>query len=350
MNEDLIRQATAWLAAGEKVAMATIVRIRGSSSQPLASRMFITSHERFVGAVSGGCVETDVYEAAQDVLAGDGPLMLHYKHVENPLIEIGLNCEGQIDVLVECLDAALLEQLTAPPTRVNVTLCSPNEPLHPRPVHASVWPDGTASASLPDEVLRDALAALEGERPQTVSYPGGRVALLEPVLPPSTLLIFGAEQIAVPLVRFAKILGFRTVVSDARPAFATRDKYPDADEVLALWPQEVIARVGVDARTFVVSLNHEPRFEDALLHALAGRRIAYLGAIGKRQRAVERAERARASGFDLGQLPPIHTPIGLDLGGKSPEEVALSIIAEIVAVRHGRCGSMLSAEGVGKNP
>ncbi len=344
MTEELNQQAATWLAAGEKVAMATIVRIRGSSSQPLGSRMFITSANRFVGMVSGGCVETDVYEAAQDVLAGDGPLMLHYKHVENPLIEIGLNCEGQIDVLVECLDVALLEQLTAPQTRVNVTLCSPNEPLHPAPLHACVWPDGSATLPLPDEVVRDALAVLEGEKPQSVTYPGGRVALLEPVLPPPTLLIFGAEQIAVPLVRFAKILGFRTIVSDARPAFAARDRHPDADEVLALWPQEVIARVGVDARTFVVSLNHEPRFEDALLHALAGRRIAYLGAIGKRQRAAERAERARASGFDLSQLPPIHTPIGLDLGGKTPEEVALSIIAEIVAVRHGRAGGKLSAD------
>lgn len=342
MNADLAQQAAAWLAAGEAVAMATIVRIRGSSSQPLASRMFITTDYRFVGAVSGGCVETDVYEAAQDVLAGDGPLMLHYKHVENPLVEIGLNCEGQIDVLVERLDEALLAQLTGPQTRINVTLCSPNEPLHPRPVHACVWPDGTASASLPDAVLRDALAALETDRPQAITYPDGRVALLEPVVPPPTLMIFGAEQIAVPLVRFARLLGFRTIVSDARPAFATQDKYPDADEVLALWPQDVVARVGVDARTFVVSLNHEPRFEDALLRALVGHKVAYLGAIGKRQRAVERAERARVSGLDLSQLPPIHTPIGLDLGGKSPEEVALSIIAEIVAVRHGRSGGMLS--------
>ena len=207
MNQDLTRQAAEWLAAGETVAMATIVRIRGSASQPLASRMFITSRQRFVGAVSGGCVESDVYQAAQDVLAGDGPLMLHYKHVENPLIEIGLNCEGQIDVLVEVLDEKLLAQLTSPPTCVNVTLCSPNEPLHPRPLHACVWPDGTASATLPDVVLRDALAALEGEKPQTVTYPDGRVALFEPIVPPPTLLIFGAEQIAVPLVRFARKIG-----------------------------------------------------------------------------------------------------------------------------------------------
>jgi xanthine dehydrogenase accessory factor len=343
MNDDLTQQAAAWLDAGEAVALATIVRIRGSSAQPLGARMVMTGDNRFVGAVSGGCVETDVYEAACDVLAGDGPLMLHYKRVENPLVEIGLNCDGQIDVLVERLDCTLFELLSAPPTRALVTLCAPNEPLHPRPLHAYVLPDGTASAPLPDAVAGAALAALQSDEPQTVTYPDGRVALLEPILPPLTLLIFGGEQIAVPLVRFARLMGFRTVVADARPAFATREKHPDADEVLPLWPDEVVARVGVSARTYVVSLNHEPRFEDAMLRALAGHSLAYLGAIGKPQRAAERTERAQAAGLDLAQLPPIHTPVGLDLGGKSAEEIALSIIAEIIAVKNGRSGGMAAA-------
>ncbi len=163
------------------------------------------------------------------------------------------------------------------------------------------------------------------------------------MLPPPTLLIFGGDVTAQPLVRFAKILGLRTVVTDARPAFATREKHPDADEVIAAWPAEVIRRVGVDARTFVVSLNHEPRFEDALMLALAGHGIGYLGAIGKRARHEERTARLQDAGLDMGQLPTIHTPIGLDIGGKSPEEIALSIIAEIVAVKNGRPGGILIA-------
>lgn len=340
MNNDLIHQAAAWLDAGEAVTLATIVRIRGSSAQPLGARMVMTSDNRFVGAVSGGCVETDVYEAACDMLAGDGPLLLHYKHVENPLVEIGLSCDGQIDVLVERLDRALFDLLSAPPTRILVTLCAPNEPLHPRPLHAHVLPGGAASAPLPETVLGGALAALQADQLQTITCPDGRIALLEPVLPPPMLLIFGGEQIAVPLVRLARLMGFRTVVADARPAFATREKHPDADEVLALWPDEVVTRVGVNRRTYAVSLNHEPRFEDAMLRALAGHPLAYLGAIGKPQRAAERAERAQAAGLDLGQLPPIHTPVGLDLGGKSAEEIALSIIAEIIAVKNGRSGGM----------
>ena len=347
MNDDVLNQAAAWLDAHEPVVIATIVRIRGSSSQPLGARMVMTGANRFVGAVSGGCVEKDVYEAAQDVIDGGGPLMLHYKKVENPLVEIGLNCEGHIDVLVEPLDRALYDVLTAEGTRVNVTFCEPNQPLSPRPSHAQVWPDGTVTTladnapNLPDAVITDAQAAFKQDRPSTMICPDGRIALFEPILPPPTLIIFGAEQMAVPLVRFANLMGFRTVVSDARPAFATREKHPDADDVIAAWPKDVIAQVGVTDRTCIVSLNHEPRFEDALLHALAGHDFRYLGAIGKHQRQHERLERAKIAGFDLAQLPPIHTPIGLDIGGKTPDEMALSVIAEIIAVKNGRAGGML---------
>ncbi len=340
MNEDILKQAAAWLDAGDPVIMATIVRIRGSSSQPLGARMVMTGDNRFAGAVSGGCVETDVYEAAQDVMSGMGPLMLHYKKVENPLVEIGLNCDGSIDVLVEPLDRALYEQLVAPGKHANVTLCYHNRPLDPEPLHAQIRPDGSGADGLSPAVIEDARAALKEDRPVTAVYPDERLALFEPMLPPPTLLIFGGEPMAVPLVRFARILGFHTVVTDARPVFATREKHPEADQVVAAWPEEVVQQIDVDDRTYIVSLNHEPRFEDAMLRALAGRDFPYLGAIGKRQRAAERAERASAAGLDLSQLPPIHTPVGLDIGGKSAEEMALSVIAEIVAVKNKRSGGM----------
>jgi len=343
MVQEVLKQAADWLEAGEPVALATIVRIFGSSTQPLGARMAMTTNHRFVGAVSGGCVETDVYETGLTVIRRGAALMLHYQQVEDPLVEIGLNCEGKIDVLVEPLTPETLLLLTAPEPlyRVNVTLCSPENPSAPDAVHAQVFQTGNASPDLPEPIIRDALAALSGDKPVTVSYTDGRVALFEPVLPPPTLLIFGADQAAVPLVRFARMLGFRTIVTDGRPAFATRAKHPDADLVLAAWPQEVVRRVGVDERTYVVSLNHEPRFEDAMLRALSGHRVAYIGAIGKRVRHLERVERAAAAGLDLTQFPPIHTPIGLDIGGKSPEEIALSIIAEIVAIKNGRPGGML---------
>jgi xanthine dehydrogenase accessory factor len=347
MNDDVMRQAATWLDAGEAVIMATIVRIRGSSSQPLGARMVMADNNRFVGAVSGGCVETDVYEAARQTRRDNTPLMLHYQQVENPLVEIGLNCQGQIDVLVEPLTRDLFDLLNArgepADPCVIVTMCDPGHPRAPQPAHAIARPGSPSPTGLRPAVIEDALAALQQDRPTSQTYPDGRVALFEPRLPPPTLLIFGADQMAVPLVRLARIMGFWTVVSDARPAFATRDKHPDADQVIAAWPKDVIAQVGVGPRTYVVSLNHEPRFEDALFHALAGCDFPYLGAIGKRRRHQERLERAAAAGFDLAQLPPIHTPIGLDIGGKTPEEMALSVMAEIVAVKNGRAGGMLRA-------
>ncbi len=343
MADDLLTQAAEWLDAGDPVALATIVRVFGSSSQPLGARMIITTRNRFVGSVSGGCVETDVYETAQDVLHSGHALMLHYKHVDDPLIEIGLNCEGKIDVLVERLDHDLLDALMQPPDRyVNVTLCSPASPTAPNESHLQVPANG--SAGIAAHILRDARVAMQDDKPLSVTYAGGQVALYEPRMLPPTLLIFGAEQIAVPLVRLAKVLGFRTVVTDARPAFATPERHPDADQVLAAWPEQVVEQIGVDNRTYVISLNHEPRFEDALLRALAhSPRVRYVGAIGKPVRVQEREERAAQAGFDLSQLPEIHTPIGLDIGGKSPEEIALSILAEIIAVKNGRSGGKLSA-------
>ncbi|HEX3053692.1 MAG TPA: XdhC/CoxI family protein [Aggregatilineaceae bacterium] len=343
MADDLLTQAAEWLDAGDPVAMATIVRVFGSSSQPLGARMIMTTANRFVGAVSGGCVETDVYETAQEVLRSGNPLMLHYKHVENPLVEIGLNCEGKIDVLVERLDRDLLDTLMQPPGRhVNVTLCSPAQPTAPDVFHLQISRNG--APDIASTILRDARVAMKDDKPLSVTYAGGQVALFEPMMLPPTLLIFGAEQIAVPLVRLAKVLGFRTIVTDARPAFATPERHPDADQVLAAWPDQIVEQIGVDDRTYIISLNHEPRFEDAMLRALAhSPRVRYVGAIGKPVRVQERAERAAQAGFDLSQLPEIHTPIGLDIGGKSPEEIALSILAEIVAFKNGRAGGMLSA-------
>jgi xanthine dehydrogenase accessory factor len=333
---DLLEQAASWLDENLPVAMATIVRIFGSSSQPLGSRMIITTGNRFVGSVSGGCVETDVYHTAQLVLHTNRPLMLHYKHVENPVIEIGLNCDGKIDVLVERLDRDLLDNLIEDVPHVNVTLCTPGQPTTPDVIHAQLFHDGSPSIDLPPTVVQDALAALKNDPLVTVTYPDGRIALFEPVLPPPTVLIFGGEQVAVPLVRLAHYLGFQAIVTDARPAFATRERHPEADLVLAAWPEQVIEQIGADERTYIVSLNHEPRFEDAMLRALAGKPVPYIGAIGKPSRREERIERAAEAGLDLEQLPHIHTPIGLNIGGKTPEEIALSIIAEIVAVRNGR--------------
>jgi xanthine dehydrogenase accessory factor len=163
------------------------------------------------------------------------------------------------------------------------------------------------------------------------------VILRQPVGLRSKLFVFGATEIATVLASLAARVGFDVTVSDPRKIFADPEHHPEAHRVIAAWPDEVFRQVTVDESSFVVSLNHEPRFEDALFVALMGRRRpAYIGAIGKQARAREREARQEAAGFDLSKLPPVHTPIGIPIGGKSPEEIAVSILAELIAVRNGK--------------
>jgi xanthine dehydrogenase accessory factor len=156
-------------------------------------------------------------------------------------------------------------------------------------------------------------------------------------------MVFGAVDVAAPLSRFGRILGFETLISDPRGDYARSARFPEADVVRVGWPHEILEAYPPDARSAVVSLNHEPRFEDDLFHTLlAYPPPAYLGAIGKARRAQERRERAREAGVDLSALGLIHTPIGLDIGGKEPEYIALSIMSEIIAVLHGRSGRSMA--------
>ncbi len=358
IRDEVLKRGAAWVAQGRPTAVATIVRIFGSSSEPLGARM-VATEEDFHGAVSGGCVETDVRESARSVIASGRAQMLHYDQVEDADLDVGLNCEGAIDVLVEPLTPELAAFLQPEVARVNLTICTPGSPRDPDVWHGWVDRSGTAmsgsaesvttgefhsagAGGVPPEIEknRDVLDSIVAAT--TLDLGEGRIALAEPMLPPRYLLIFGAHDIAAPLSRLAGVMGFRTIVSDPRADYARASRFPDADEVVTGWPHQVLERYRPDSRTAVVSLNHEPRFEDDLLHTLCiYPDVAYIGAVGKPQRRAERLDRAREAGVDLSVLPPIHTPVGLDLGGKEPEHIALSIVSEIVAVEHGRTGRPL---------
>ncbi len=327
-----------WLADGRSVVLATICRIVGSSSQPLGSRMAIADDGRFVGAVSGGCVESDVVRRAEAVRADGGARLAGYGPVTDPLIEIGLNCDGRIDVVLELLDARTREALVPPRGQRLVTR------------YRRVGDDRLRVEHRWEPVADD-------EEPWTRTGSddeGDWTELVEPRVPPWLLLIVSAGPVAAPLATFARELGFRVVLSDPRERYARREHVPAADDVLCAWPRDLPAILGVGSggigpRCAVVSLNHEPRFEDDLFRMLMDQPpVAYLGAMGKRRRHEERLERQVREGYDLTRLPEVRTPIGLDLGGKDPASVALSIIAEIQAVRHGRTGGALhsgAAEG-----
>lgn len=206
---------------------------------------------------------------------------------------------------------------------------------------------GFVAGALPDELRDDVLADIETlaahEQNRTLDY-GPRRVFIETVAPAPVLLVFGAGHVAQPLTRIARELGFRTVVADARGAFATQERFPDVDELVVGWPERVLDHVDLDRRTYVVVLSHDPRFETPVFPAVRRAPVRYIGAMGSRRTHQSRIERLRSEGWSDEELARIHAPIGLDLGAETAAETAISILAEIIQVRYGQ-GTGVSLRG-----
>ena len=348
---DLLLQIQEWFARGEEVAVATVVRVAGSAPRPVGARMVVSSQGRMTGSVSGGCVETTVYEEMMDVLAGGPPRKLQFGITDDMIWDVGLACGGTIDVLVHKLEPALIAAL--------VDQMEHGEPVALATVAAGqsgigssalVSRDGWTLEFQPDPLphhetqvrqrAQEMLAARAESGAVHEIGPGVEV-YIEPFLPPPVLLIVGGVHVAIPLTRFAKELGFCVTVVDPRAKFANRERFPEADEVLVEWPDEAFAHLDVDDATYVVLLTHDPKIDEPTLAAALKTEAAYVGAIGSRSTHAARFERMKKWGVAPEQLERVHAPIGLDLGGRAPEETALSIIAEVVAVKNGRSGASL---------
>ncbi|NNC93308.1 MAG: XdhC family protein [Acidimicrobiia bacterium] len=193
---------------------------------------------------------------------------------------------------------------------------------------------GELPAGIADEVLADARVLMEHEHNRTLQY-GERAVFIETVAPPPHLVVFGAVHIAQPLSTMARQLGFRVTVSDARPAFTTAERFPDADRVLVGWPDDLTDDITLDGRTYVVLLSHDARFEDPVLPWVLDSPVKYIGAMGSRKTSAKRVEKLLALGYSDDQVARIHGPVGLDIGGETPAETAVAILAEIIQVRYG---------------
>ena len=202
---------------------------------------------------------------------------------------------------------------------------------------------GSLPGSIQADVLADTAALMEHEQNRTLNY-GDAEVYIETLAPPPVMLIFGAGHVAQPLSRFAMDLGFRVVVADARATWATDERFPHVDRLIVGWPDAVFAEVQLDRRTYVVLLNHDARFEDPVFPAVKGTPVRYIGAMGSRRTHRARQERLAAAGWSDDDLDRIHGPIGLDLGGETPEEMAIAILGDIIQVRYGH-GSGLSLRG-----
>ena len=326
-----------WLAGGEQVALATVVWAEGSSPRPLGSRLAVTRSGQMVGSVSGGCVEGAVFEEAQEVLAGGPPKRLRYGAVDETGWEVGLACGGKIEIYVEPLAEVHRHLLAALEAEETVALATCLDGSG----HLLAWPDGRLEGDL--RLAPELTDLFPGPAAELYRGPEGPVlsevegdVFLQVLAPPPTLVIVGAVHIAVSLVELAQTLGFHVRVVDARRAFATRERFPTVGELVVAWPQDALKAESLGSQHYVVILSHDPKFDLPALQIALRSQAAYVGLIGSRSTQARRKAALREAGFAEAELARIHGPVGLDLGGREPAEIALAILAEIVAVRHGR--------------
>lgn len=320
------------LAARGPVGRAVVTSIWGSAPQAEGAVMLGTADGAMAGSVSGGCVEAAVLGEIQAAMAAGAPRLVQYGVSHERAWEVGLSCGGTLEVLVQpAVPKAVIEAARLGEAAVIVT------PLGGPSMGVSRALDASP-ARQSEEVRQAASVALRTGQSRTVrtSVGGAEVGmLLEAVPRPPRLVVFGGVHIAAALVPLARTLGYYTIVADGRAGFLTRERFPDADELILAWPEEALARAGLDARTAVVVLTHDPKFDDPALHAALRSEAGYIGALGSRKTQASRRARLKAAGFDDAALARLHGPIGLDLGGRSPAETALAILAEITAHRYG---------------
>ncbi len=337
---DILPDLGPWLSAGERVALATVVGTWGSAPRQPGAKMAISASGKIAGSVSGGCLEGAVYEEGMRVLRGAAPKFLHFGVSNDLAWEVGLSCGGEVDLLVEELGPAHRALIDALGRETPVVLASRiggGEPLGATQLLAADGPGAFGGQ------IRQ---ALHSEQPQRTSLPLEGEFFLEPYPRPPHLYIFGGVHIAIPLVAFAKGMGFRVTVIDARAKFADRERFPQADEVIHAWPDEVLDRLHLDASSYVVILTHDPKFDDPTIRTALQTEARYIGAIGSRKTHRERVQRLIEQGVDEKALRErVRAPIGLDLGAISAEETALAILAEMVAVRREKPGGAM-ARGV----
>ncbi|MGQ0716044.1 MAG: XdhC family protein [Pseudonocardiales bacterium] len=363
MREVLDELVAEWR-QGKSTAVGTVVSTYRSAPRPAGAAMLVTADERAVGSVSGGCVEGAVFELGQQVLADDTPILQRYGVSDDVAFEVGITCGGIIDVFVEKVDPASFPELDQIATSV-----AHKEPVavatvvaHPDPARVGlrmvVWPDrhaGTFGSSGADEaVIEDVRGSLAAGRTATLHFgPDGERrgegmdVFVNSMQPSPRMLVFGAIDFAAAMARLGVFLGYHVTVCDARPVFATKSRFPDAHEVVVNWPHRYLkeeAEAGrIDQRTVVTVLTHDPKFDVPVIVEALKLDLAYLGAMGSRKTHKDREARLREAGVADEDLTKIASPIGLDLGARTPEETAVSIGAELISLRWGGSATRLAA-------
>lgn len=363
MRDILDDLMAAWRSGG-RVGLATVVRTFRSAPRLPGASMLVAPDGTASGSVSGGCVEGAVYELATEVAADGVPVLQRYGVSDDDAFSVGLTCGGIIDVFVEAVSQETFAELAdvaadieaGRPVAVATVIEHPDDAWVGR--RMVVWPDRASgamgSARADQAVTDDVRGLLAAGRNATLEYGPDGERLGEGMrvfaasyAPPPRMLIFGAIDFASAMARQGHFLGYHVTVCDARPVFATRARFPDADEVVVKWPHDYLQaelEAGrIDERTVIGVLTHDPKFDVPLLQlALTMPPVAFIGAMGSRKTHQDRLDQLAELGVTDEQLDRLSSPIGLDLGARTPEETAVSIAAEIIADQWGGGGDKLS--------
>jgi xanthine dehydrogenase accessory factor len=352
---ELLETVREWQAEGAALGRAVVVRTFGSAPRPEGASLVTTADGRLAGSVSGGCVEGAAFEEIQAAMSAGVSRVIRYGISDEQAWDVGLACGGTIDVLVEPFlrpevlaaaggdgGAVVVIPLPgdAPPAAFGPHSPGAGEPPAPALIVTSDGSlRGSSGEAEADEAIAAAARVLLGSGESATLTAAGRQFFLEAYPAAPRLVIIGAVQVAMPLARMARELGYATVVVDGRAAFATPERFPDVDRLVVGWPDEVADEIGLGPADAVAVLTHDVKFDEPAIIEGLRRGCRYVGAVGSRKTQADRRARLRTAGLTDAELARLRGPIGLDLGGRAPAETALAIMAEIVAERHGGSGA-----------
>jgi xanthine dehydrogenase accessory factor len=358
---DILDTIAKWWAEDETFALATVVSTFRSAPRDPGAALAVEDGGEVIGSVSGGCVEGAVYELATEVTANGQSVLQRYGFSDDDAFAVGLTCGGIIDIFVEQVSKTTFPELgdiheavgRGEPVAVATVISGPGRTGARRVIWGDAARPATGSLgsgerldSAVDDDIRGMLAqGLTGIRRygEHGERLGDELAVfVNSFAPPPRMYVFGAIDFAAAVARIGKFLGYHVTVCDARPVFATRARFPDADQVVVDWPHRFLAGVEADARTVICVLTHDPKFDVPVLEVALRTPAGYVGAMGSRRTHEDRIERLREIGLSEAELARLRSPIGLDLGARTPEETAVSIAAELIQLRWGGTGSPLT--------
>ena len=344
--KDVLGRIEGWLAEGKKVGLATVIGTERSAPRGPGAVLAVADGLEVAGSVSGGCVEAAVIEEAAEVIRTGRPKRVTYGIADEDAIAVGLSCGGIVHIFIERVTGTgEMFAAFAQAVREDAPVAVATEVIGP---HAGakmlVAPEGMLGGlgdpTLDGAVAAEARAMLEQAQTGTRRYGVGArerrdvEVFINSFAPAPNMYLFGATTHAAAVARIGKFLGYRVTVCDAREALATRTRIPDADVITVQWPDEFLARSPVDPRTVICVLTHDPKFDVPLLKVALATSAGYIGVLGSRRTHEARCTTLRAGGVSEDALARLRAPIGLDLGARTPEEVAVAVAAEIIALRY----------------